>query len=73
MFADFSALTTAQWSIVLASIALCFSFSAWGILDVWRRTFESPMEKSLWMQICIFIPILGTLTYLFLGRKRGSF
>ena len=72
MFADFSALTGTQWAIVLTSVGLCFAFSAWGILDVWKRNFESSMEKSLWMQICIFIPILGTLTYLFLGRQRGS-
>ncbi|MEZ7195512.1 MULTISPECIES: PLD nuclease N-terminal domain-containing protein [Pseudodesulfovibrio] len=72
MFADFSALTPTQWAIVLAAVGVCFGFSAWSILDVWKRNFESPTEKSLWMQICIFIPILGALTYLFLGRKRGS-
>ncbi|WP_338666769.1 PLD nuclease N-terminal domain-containing protein [Pseudodesulfovibrio methanolicus] len=72
MFADFSALTPTQWAIVLIAVGLCFAFSAWSILDVWKRNFESSAEKSLWMQICIFIPILGALTYLFLGRKRGS-
>ncbi|HKI82470.1 MAG TPA: PLD nuclease N-terminal domain-containing protein [Pseudodesulfovibrio sp.] len=72
MFADFSALTQTQWAIVLVAVGACFAFSAWSILDVWKRTYESPTEKSLWMQICIFIPILGALTYLCLGRKRGS-
>ncbi|WP_272699863.1 PLD nuclease N-terminal domain-containing protein [Desulfovibrio sp. Fe33] len=72
MFADFSALTPTQWAIVLVAVGACFTFSAWAILDVWKRHFESSTEKSLWMQICIFIPILGALTYLFLGRKRGS-
>ncbi|BDQ32593.1 PLD nuclease N-terminal domain-containing protein [Pseudodesulfovibrio portus] len=72
MFADFSALTPTQWAIVLVSVGACFGYSAWAILDVWKRNFESPTEKSLWMQICIFIPILGATAYLFLGRKRGS-
>ena len=72
MFADFSALTSAQWAIVLAAVGACFSYSAWAILDVWKRNFESSTEKSLWMQICIFIPILGATAYLFLGRKRGD-
>ncbi|BDQ36109.1 hypothetical protein SYK_04690 [Pseudodesulfovibrio nedwellii] len=72
MFADFSALTTTQWAIVSISILICFSFSVWTILDVWKRNFGSSNEKTLWMQICIFIPILGALAYLFLGRKRGS-
>ncbi|QJB57789.1 PLD nuclease N-terminal domain-containing protein [Pseudodesulfovibrio sp. zrk46] len=72
MFADFSALTTNQWIVIIAAVAACFSFSAWTILDAWKRDFESANEKVLWMQICIFVPILGSLAYLFLGRKRGS-
>lgn len=72
MFADFSALTSMQWAVILGIVGLCFTFSAWAILDVWKRDFGSSNEKSLWMQICIFIPILGALAYLFFGRKRGS-
>jgi len=72
MFADFSSLTGSQWALIIAIVGMCFSFSAWAILDVWKRHFESPTEKSLWMQICIFIPILGATAYLFLGRNRGS-
>ncbi len=72
MFADFSALTPTQWAVILACVGLCFAYSAWAILDVWKRDFESSAEKSLWMQICIFIPILGATAYLFLGRNRGS-
>jgi hypothetical protein len=72
MIADFSALTNQQWIIVIAAVFACFSFSAWSILDAWKRDFEATNEKVLWIQICIFVPILGSLAYLFLGRKRGS-
>jgi hypothetical protein len=72
MFPDFSAVTTTQWAIILSSVAVCFSFSAWTILDIWKRDFESVNEKVLWMQICIFVPILGSVAYLFVGRKRGN-
>ncbi len=72
MFPDFSAVTPLQLTIVIAVVGLCFSFSAWTILDVWKRDFESPNEKVLWMQFCIFIPILGSLAYLSIGRKRGT-
>nr|WP_239057888.1 PLD nuclease N-terminal domain-containing protein [Pseudodesulfovibrio sp. JC047] len=61
-----------QWIIVSLSVFICFSFSIWAILDVWKHNFGSSNEKALWMQICIFIPILGALAYLFLGKKRGS-
>ncbi|MDD3312574.1 MAG: PLD nuclease N-terminal domain-containing protein [Pseudodesulfovibrio sp.] len=53
-------------------MAVCFSFSAWTILDVWRRDYDLPSEKVAWMQLCIFIPILGSLAYLLIGRKRGT-
>lgn len=72
MIADFSALTTQQWMIVITAVLACFSFSAWTILDAWKREFPTTNEKVLWMQICIFVPILGSLAYLFLGRNRGS-
>lgn len=72
MFADFSALTSQQWIIILAAVAICFSFTAWTIWDAWKKDFPTTNEKVLWMQICIFVPILGSLAYLFLGRNRGS-
>lgn len=72
MFADFSALTPTHWIIIIAAVGACFSFSAYTILDVWKRDYELTNEKVLWMQICIFIPILGSLAYLFIGRNRGS-
>ncbi|MBI9078358.1 MAG: PLDc_N domain-containing protein [Pseudodesulfovibrio sp.] len=72
MFANISAVTPTQWIIVLSAVAVCFCFSAWTILDAWKRDFESGNEKVLWMQICIFIPILGSLAYIFFGKKRGN-
>jgi len=72
MFADLSAVTLNQWIVIITAVCACFAFSAWTILDAWKREFESAQEKMLWIQICIFIPILGSLAYVFLGRKRGS-
>jgi len=72
MFPDFSAVTPTQWAIAGLAVALCFSFSAWTILDAWRRDYDLPSEKVAWMQLCIFIPILGSLAYLLIGRKRGT-
>lgn len=72
MFPDYSAITTNQWIAIISVVAICFSFSAWTILDCWKRNYESTNEKVLWIQICIFVPILGSLAYLFIGRNRGS-
>jgi len=72
MFPDYTSLTTQHWIIIIAVLVVCFSFSAWTIIDAWKRTFESVNEKVLWIQICIFVPILGSLAYLGLGRQRGT-
>lgn len=71
MFPDVSTVTATLWVVILSVVALCFSFSAWTILDAWKRHFESANEKLLWIQICIFVPILGSVAYLFFGQKRG--
>ena len=71
-FPDYSALTTTQWAVIISLFLICFSFSAWTILDAWKRTFESANEKVLWIQICIFVPLIGSVAYLMIGRKRGS-
>ncbi len=71
MIANFSALTVNQWIIIVVAVAVCFSFSAWTILDAWKRDFASTNEKVLWIQICTFIPILGSLAYVVIGKKRG--
>ncbi|MDC0335558.1 PLD nuclease N-terminal domain-containing protein [Pseudodesulfovibrio sp.] len=72
MFPDYSSITSTQWIVIISAVVLCFTFTTWTIWDAWKRNFESANEKVLWMQICIFIPILGSLAYLSLGRKRGS-
>ena len=72
MFADFSALTTQQWTIVILIVGACFTVSILTILDIWKRRFRSAGEKSIWMQIAIFIPVLGALAYFFIGRNNGS-
>lgn len=72
LIADFSSLSNNQWIVIIALVGICFSFSAWSIIDCWKRTYESTNEKVMWIQISVFVPILGSLAYLFLGRKRGS-
>ncbi len=72
MFPDYSALTTNQWIAIIAAVTCCFSFTVWSILDCWRRDYDAVNEKVLWIQIAVFVPILGSLAYLFIGRNRGS-
>lgn len=71
MLERLSQVTAAQWAMGGLCILILFGFSAWAILDAWKRDFDSSGEKVGWIQLIIFIPLLGALGYVFLGRKRG--
>jgi hypothetical protein len=44
----------------------------WSIYHAFYRDFPSSAEKMAWLGVCIFIPVLGGLGYLFWGGKRGE-
>ncbi|GAB7022859.1 PLD nuclease N-terminal domain-containing protein [Salidesulfovibrio brasiliensis] len=71
MLERLSQISATQWALAGLVIVALFAFSAWAILDAWKRDFESSGEKVGWIQLIIFIPVLGALGYVFLGRKRG--
>lgn len=58
---------------------LLFTFSAWLLFTVFVTVFAASANKNevrnlpkwLWIVICLFVPILGGLLYLTLGRPIG--
>jgi len=58
---------------------LLFTFSAWLLFTVFVTVFAASANKNevrnlpkwLWIVICLFVPILGGLLYLTLGRPMG--
>lgn len=64
--------TPLQWGLAALVVLLFFAFSARCILDAWNRDFGSSGEKAAWIQVIIFIPILGALAYLLIGKNRGA-
>lgn len=71
MLERLSAISAGQWALAALILLMCFGISAWAILDAWKREFDSSGEKAGWMQLIIFIPLLGALAYVSIGRKRG--
>lgn len=40
------------------------------LIDIIRSRFESDMTKLIWVLVVIFMPFLGTLVYLAIGRGQ---
>lgn len=71
-----SAFASLAGFMVLWSIVGVFLFIAWifTIVDIVRSEFDTPSNKTVWMLLVIFIPLIGmVLYYIFgLGHKCSS-
>ena len=57
------------WYIVIALLPLP---NLWSIWHVWAHEFESFHNKVVWLCIAVFLPVLGGLLYIFIGRKKAG-
>ena len=58
----------------LPQIALLFLpalLNLWGIWHAFNHTFETPLERVLWMVACVFVPVLGGVAYVLFGWRRA--
>jgi hypothetical protein len=51
---------------------LGFIIWIWALIDVIKRQFSNPNDKTLWFIIVIILGSLGALIYLIAGRKKGT-
>lgn len=40
------------------------------LMDVLKGNFKNPVEKLVWVAVILFFPFLGSVIYLFMGRKN---
>ena len=60
------------WQIALLFLPALLNL--WGIWHAFNHTFETPLERVLWMVACVFVPVLGgVLTDLSSPRKGRIF
>lgn len=55
--------------IVLLMVALPFCLWLWALVDVLKNDFAG-MNKIIWLLVLIFLPPLGLLLYLLVGRRQ---
>ena len=51
---------------------LAIPFGLWlgAIIDLLRSSFADSVTKLIWLVVIIFIPFLGAILYLLIGRKQ---
>jgi hypothetical protein len=53
--------------VLIISILALFLLAA---IDILKHRFVSDIEKLIWILVVIFVPILGSIIYLLIGRKQ---
>ncbi|MHC2990078.1 hypothetical protein OB13_00150 [Pontibacter sp. HJ8] len=44
----------------------------WALIDLLTSEFENSINKLIWVLVIVFLPVLGALLYLFIGRKQKT-
>lgn len=58
--------------LVTAVIGLaCFAFWLWMLIHAITNKGLTDGEKIVWVLVVIFLPVLGSILYFFLGRPKG--
>lgn len=55
--------------VKLALLALPMLPNLWGIWHAYKHRFQG-QEQIIWMLACVFLPLIGGLAYLLVGRAR---
>ncbi|HLB95452.1 MAG TPA: PLDc N-terminal domain-containing protein [Patescibacteria group bacterium] len=51
---------------------LGFAIWLWALIDVIRRQFTNPNDKTLWVILVVVLGVIGAIVYLIAGRKKGT-
>ena len=55
----------------LISLA-CFAFWLWMLIHAITNKGLSDGEKIVWVLVVIFLPLIGSIIYFFIGRPKGA-
>ena len=58
------------WALLILIVPILPNL--WAILHIFRCDFNTAQEKLAWLGVSVFIPFIGGLLYLFVGRRRGT-
>ncbi|WP_409014315.1 PLD nuclease N-terminal domain-containing protein [Dyadobacter sp. CY326] len=59
-----------QEVFLISCFILFFAFVVWAIIDLMSNSDYSALAKLIWMVAILFLPVFGTLFYLYYGRSE---
>ena len=59
-----------QELLLISCFILFFGFVIWSIIDLLSNNEYSILVKLIWMGAILFLPVFGTLFYLYYGRSK---
>jgi hypothetical protein len=59
-----------QEIIVLLLLVLPLALFLWAIIDLIKRNFSNSTNKIIWALVIIFVPFIGSILYLAVGRRN---
>ena len=62
-------MTFVWWHVLVAIVPILPSF--YSIWHIWTHDFADLREKALWLVLVVFLPVIGWLIYLLVGRRKA--
>ncbi|UII20535.1 PLDc N-terminal domain-containing protein [Fulvivirga ligni] len=60
-----------SWELILILFVLMPGiFALWALIDVVKSEFTNSNNKLVWVLLIIFLPLLGSILYLTIGRSQ---
>jgi uncharacterized membrane protein YhaH (DUF805 family) len=59
-------------STVLFAIVVPLALFVVALIDMVKRQFHDGVTKIIWAFVVLFVPLLGPILYLVVGRKQGT-
>ena len=64
-------MTFAWWHVLVAIIPILPNL--WGVWHIWSHDFDGDFTKKvIWLMLCVFLPVVGGLLYLLLGKRHAG-
>jgi hypothetical protein len=57
--------------LVFLGIGLFAIPNLFGIWHAFHRVFPTPQERLIWVAVCVFVPVIGGVSYLIFGLRRA--
>jgi phosphotransferase system glucose/maltose/N-acetylglucosamine-specific IIC component len=55
---------------ILIIFLICIGLYLYSLIDILKSEFTNSIDKLVWLIAVIFLPILGIVLYLIIGRKQ---